>query len=119
MERTVTIDDREVRFKASAALPRIYRQVYGRDVLVDMKKLVELVQKQGNGKTISSLPLEALDLFENLAYAMAKHADPDHVSATADEWLEGFSSMSIYQVFPVIEELWTANMHQTDFPQKK
>lgn len=118
MERTVTIDGKEVRFRASAALPRIYRKIYGRDVLVDMAKIVSLVQEKEEGK-ITSLPMEALDLFEDLAYIMAKHADPANVPATANEWLEGFSSMSIYQVFPVIQELWTDNMLQTNQPQKK
>lgn len=124
MERVITIDGREVCFKTSAALPRLYRKMYGRDVLVDMAKLVQLVQgpkpKKGKEiKSINSIPLEGLDLFEDLAYIMAKHADPDGVPESADEWLEGFSSMSIYEVFPVIQELWTANMHQINEPQKK
>ena len=36
---------------------------------------------------------------------MAKHADPTGVPDTADEWLDEFSTFSIYQVLPKISEM--------------
>ena len=67
---------------------------------------------------MSSIPLEALELFENVSYLMAKHADPA-VPPTVEEWLDGFETFSIYTVFPAIEELWMANVQQLSTPAKK
>jgi len=65
----------------------------------------------------SSLDLLSLEMFENIAYIMAKHADPS-IPDTPEEWLDGFSTFSIYQVLPQIIELWGLNV-QTDVAAKK
>ena len=123
MEKTIMIDGREVRLRASAAIPRLYRIKFRRDILQDMqtiKKAVETsVQENAQeGGQMSSIPLEALELFENVSYLMAKHADPA-VPPTVEEWLDGFETFSIYTVFPAIEELWMANVQQLSTPAKK
>ena len=123
MEKTIMIDGREVRLRASAAIPRLYRIKFRRDILQDMQTIKKAVEKsvQENaqeGGQMSSIPLEALELFENVAYLMAKHADPT-VPATVEEWLDGFETFSIYTVFPAIEELWMANVQQLSTPAKK
>lgn len=122
MTRAVMIDGKEVLLRASAAIPRLYRIKYGRDILADMetiRRAVEANKAEGKEEGISTLPLEALTLFENVAHLMAKHADKDNVPRDADEWLEGFNTFSIYQIFPVIQELWEDNLRQMNFPQKK
>ena len=123
MEKTIMIDGREVRLRASAAIPRLYRIKFRRDILQDMQTIKKAVEKsvQENaqeGGQMSSIPLEALELFENVSYLMAKHADPA-VPSTAEEWLDGFETFSIYTVFPAIEELWMANVQQLSTPAKK
>ena len=123
MEKTIMIDGREVRLRASAAIPRLYRIKFRRDILQDMQTIKKAVEKsvQENaqeGGQMSSIPLEALELFENVSYLMAKHADPT-VPATVEEWLDGFETFSIYTVFPAIEELWMANVQQLSIPVKK
>ena len=123
MEKTIMIDGREVRLRASAAIPRLYRIKFRRDILQDMQTIKKAVEKsvQENaqeGGQMSSIPLEALELFENVSYLMAKHADPT-VPATVEEWLDGFETFSIYTVFPAIEELWMANVQQLSTPAKK
>ena len=123
MEKTIMIDGREVRLRASAAIPRLYRIKFRRDILQDMQTIKKAVEKsvQENaqeGGQMSSIPLEALELFENVSYLMAKHADPA-VPPTVEEWLDGFETFSIYTVFPVIEELWMANVQQLSTPAKK
>ena len=67
---------------------------------------------------MSDIPMEALTLFENVAYLMAKHADPT-VPSSAEEWLDSFETFSIYQVFPVIQEMWEANIQTKSVPVKK
>ena len=127
MEKTIMIDGREVRLRASAAIPRLYRIKFRRDILQDMQTIKKAVEKsvrenaQENaqeGGQMSSIPLEALELFENVSYLMAKHADPT-VPSTVEEWLDGFETFSIYTVFPAIEKLWMANVQQLSTPAKK
>ncbi len=48
-------------------------------------------------------------MFENIAYTMAKHADPQ-IPNEVDEWLDGFNTFSIYQVLPQLIELWGLNV---------
>ena len=61
--------------------------------------------------------MEDLEIFENVAYIMAYHADPS-VPATIEAWLDEFDMFSIYEVLPQILELWGTNM-ATDVSAKK
>lgn len=116
METTVMIDGRTVRFRATAAVPRLYRIKFRRDLLQDVKAVQRAIEaKETDGE---ALPMEALEMFECMAYIMAKHADPD-VPSSPEEWLESFNTMSIYQVFPVIQALWAGNMEGLAEAKKK
>lgn len=111
LRKTVVIDGKEVEFKASAAVPRIYRMKFRRDLFVDLQKVAKAVDKKGKkqGKEESEIPIENLEMFENIAYVMAQHADPKNVPADIMEWLEQFETFSIYQILPAILELWNMN----------
>lgn len=111
LRKTVVIDGKEVEFKASAAVPRIYRMKFRRDLFVDLQKVAKSVDKKGKkqGKKESEIPIENLEMFENIAYVMAQHADPKNVPADIMEWLEQFETFSIYQILPAILELWNMN----------
>ena len=115
MTKIVEIDGKKVPFKASAAIPRIYRVKYGRDIFKDLMKLEKALNE--NSADDSSLDLFSLETFENIAYLMAKHADPS-LPDSAEEWLDEFSVFSIYQVLPEIIELWGLN-EQTQATAKK
>lgn len=113
--RNVEIDGKQVPFKASAAIPRIYRIKFNRDIYKDLRSLEKAV---GEGdENNSNLDLFSLEMFENIAYVMAKHADPN-IPDTPEEWLDAFNTFSIYQVLPSIIELWGLNV-QTDVESKK
>lgn len=113
--RNVEIDGKQVPFKASAAIPRIYRVKFNRDIYKDLRSLEKAVGE--NEETNSSLDLFSLEMFENIAYVMAKHADPN-IPDTPEEWLDEFNTFSIYQVLPSIIELWGLNV-QTEVESKK
>ena len=115
MTKVVEIDGKKVPFKASAAIPRIYRVKYGRDIFKDLMKLEKALND--NSAEDSNLDLFSLETFENIAYLMAKHADPS-LPDSAEEWLDEFSVFSIYQVLPEIIELWGLNV-QTQSSAKK
>ena len=102
-------------FKASAAIPRIYRIKFHRDVYKDLAALEKAVGK--NAEENSNLDMFSLEMFENIAYIMAKHADPS-IPDTPEEWLDNFNTFSIYQALPKIIELWGLNV-QTDVQSKK
>ena len=70
-----------------------------------------------NVEDASTLDTFSLEMFENIAYVMAKHADAN-IPDTSEEWLDGFNTFSIYQVLPQLIELWGLNV-QTDVRAKK
>ena len=113
--KKIEIDGQKVAFKASAAIPRIYRLKFQRDIYKDLRALEKSVGK-GNEES-SNLDLFSLEMFENIAFVMAKHADPA-IPNSPEEWLDGFNTFSIYQVLPQLIELWGLNV-QTDVESKK
>lgn len=115
MIQKIEIDGKQVPFRASAAIPRIYRIKFQRDIYKDLDALGKAVG-DGNAES-SSLDMFSLEMFENIAYIMAKHADPS-IPDSPEEWLDEFSTFSIYQVLPKIIELWGLNV-QTQVQSKK
>lgn len=114
LEKTVKIGDKEVKFRSSATIPRLYRIKFKRDIFKDLAKLEKSYSKSGDG---DSFAIEDLEIFENVAYIMAYHADhtiPDNI----DDWLDQFDMFSIYEILPEILDLWGANL-QTDIESKK
>lgn len=115
MTKTIEIDGKEVKFRASAAIPRIYRIKFHRDIYKDLDALGKAVGK--DSEESSNLDMFSLEMFENIAYIMAKHADPS-IPDSPEEWLDNFSTFSIYQILPQLIELWGLNI-QTDVQSKK
>ena len=115
VNKMIEIDGQSVPFRASAAIPRIYRSRFQRDIFRDLKALEKSLGK-GNEEN-SDLDVFSLEMFENIAYVMAKHADST-IPDTPEEWLDGFNTFSIYQVLPQLIELWGLNL-QTDIQSKK
>ena len=114
--KIIRIDEKDVVFKASAAIPRIYRLKFHRDIYKDLRDLEKAVDSSSAEE--SNLDLFSLEMFENIAYIMAKHADPTTVPDSPEEWLDEFSTFSIYQVLPQIIELWGLNV-RADVEAKK
>ena len=113
--QTVEIDGKQVPFRASAAIPRIYRIKFNRDIYKDLASLEKAVGD--SDEEVSNLDMFSLEMFENIAYIMAKHADAK-IPDSPEEWLDEFNTFSIYQVLPKIIELWGLNV-QTQIESKK
>lgn len=107
IKKNIVIDGREVPFKASAAVPRLYRLKFGRDIYRDFASLQTNVEEEDAEK--SGLDIESLEVFENIAFIMVKHADPDNVPDSPDDFLEQFNTFSIYEILPQLIELWGLN----------
>ena len=115
MTQNIEIDGKEVPFRASAAIPRIYRMKFHRDIYKDLRELEKSI---GDGNPESSaLDMFSLGMFESIAYIMAKHADPS-IPDNPEDWLDEFNTFSIYQVLPQLIQLWGLNT-QTDVESKK
>ncbi|MCI6060848.1 MAG: hypothetical protein MR729_06840 [Dorea sp.] len=115
LQKTVKVGEKEVTFRSSATIPRLYRIKFKRDIFKDLSKLEK--SYKGKKEEGSSFEIEDLEIFENVAYIMAYHADhsiPDNI----DDWLDQFEMFSIYEVLPEILELWGTNLI-TDIESKK
>ena len=113
--KKIDIDGQEVAFKASAAIPRIYRLKFQRDIYKDIAALEKSIDSADPDN--SNLDTFSLEMFENIAFVMAKHADAN-IPDTVEDWLDGFNTFSIYQVLPQLIELWGLNI-KTDAEAKK
>ena len=114
--KKIEIDGKEVTFKASAAVPRLYRIKFGRDIYKDLRQLEKSVGE--NDEDNSNLDLFSLEMFEDLAWLMARHADPANVPDSPEEFLDQFNTFSIYQILPQLIELWGLNV-QTEVKSRK
>lgn len=112
MEKTINIDGRDVKFKATGQTMRIYRQIFQGDIIKDMDRLVK---EQSSDDPMST---DALIMFENIAYVMAKQADPS-IPDNPDDWLDTFNMFSIYTILPQIIELWGVNKLSLSESKKK
>ena len=66
----------------------------------------------------SGIPIESLEMFENIAFLMHKHGDPDQPD-DINEWLDQFETFDIYEILPEIMEMWKSENKQMSVPKKK
>ena len=119
-EKVVRVGGREVRFRSSAAIPRLYRIKFKRDIFKDLSRLESSYKKKSADaaeESGSTFEVEDLEIFENVAYIMALHADKS-VPGSIEDWLDQFEMFSIYEILPEILELWGDNL-ATDIESKK
>ena len=115
LKREIEICGKTIPFRSSATVPRLYRAKFKRDIFKDLSKL----EKSYKGKTEDGdeFQIDDLEIFENVAYIMAYHAD-NSIPASIDDWLDQFDMFSIYEVLPQILELWGDNL-ATELAAKK
>ncbi len=118
MEKTITIDGKDVKFKATANTPRVYRQAFGRDIYTDISVLI------AGFNSDEPLPITALDAFENVAYCLNSQAEGRELNRESLEkdmskWLDQFETFSIYRILPQIMELWRSTNEQTSVPKNQ
>lgn len=132
MRKEIVISNITCQFKSSAAVPRMYRLLFQRDLFKDMSRLADELEEsnrqeeekkkllEAEGKTYyksSSLPISSLETFENIAYVMHRHGDPKQPD-NIDEWLEQFETFDVYEILPELLEMWKKENHQASVPKK-
>lgn len=115
LKKTINVGGKEVAFRSSATVPRLYRAKFKRDIFKDLAKLQN--SYKGTQEDGDEFAIDDLEIFENVAYIMAYHAD-NTISESIDEWLDQFEMFSIYEVLPEILALWGTNLI-TDIDSKK
>ena len=126
LKREIEIDGQMVPFRSSATIPRLYRSKFKRDIFKDLAKLENTYQQsqakkqssvEGTPSDDASFQIDDLEIFENVAYIMAYHAD-NNIPRSVEEWLDQFEMFSIYEVLPKLLELWGENI-MTEVRAKK
>ena len=125
MDKVLTISGKEVGLRATALTPRLYRHKIGRDIIQDMSQLQKAFAKAAQmpkdvtdeEREAAQLSVMDLEIFENVAFIMARQYD-QNISDTVEAWLDEFDTFSIYEIFPVILELWNLNNKTTAKPKK-
>lgn len=108
MEKTITFNGKDIKFKSSGALPRIYRTTFNEDLFADISKLEGVTGEEAMGSGVIST-------LENVAFCMAKHADPN-IGDDIIEWLESFETFALVQALPEILDLWTKEIESKSTP---
>lgn len=118
MEKIVMIGGREVKLRATAAVPRLYRMKFNRDLIKDTLRVQKIfddakaANPDGDSEKIGLSSLQEMDLslFENIAYIMARHADPQKVPNDPEDWLAQFEGMELYASMGEILGFWAESM---------
>lgn len=125
MDKVLTISGKEVGLRATALTPRLYRHKIGRDIIQDMSQLQKAFSKAAQiskdatdeEREAAQLSVMDLEIFENVAFIMARQYD-QNIPDTVEAWLDEFDTFSIYEIFPVILDLWNLNSKTTAKPKK-
>lgn len=107
LKKEIEICGKKVPFRSSATIPRLYRAKFKRDIFKDLSKLEQ--SYKGKAEDGDEFQIEDLEIFENVAYIMAYHAD-NSIPPTIEDWLDQFDMFSIYEILPEILKLWGENM---------
>ena len=111
MEKIISINGKDVGFKATASTTKRYREKFNKDLFKDINALIPKMNE-------NNLGVEDLECFMNIAYVMAWQYD-NTIPADPDEWLDQFEMFDIYFILPQIIELWGLNTFQMETPKKK
>ena len=106
MEKTLTIDGRQVRFKSTGAFLLRYKAQFQRDGLADIIRLLESFD--GTGKKITNYGTFDLEVFYNIAWTLAKTADKD-IPGPMD-WLESFDEFPVVDILTELREMVISTM---------
>lgn len=112
MEEIIKIGEKEIGMKANGNTPRLYREIFGRDLMVEWSKFLKHIDKK-SGSLIGDFDFSTI---ENLAFIMAKQYDPSLTNI--NEWLEQFGIDDIYLSMAQIVGLWEKSKKTTSEPKK-
>lgn len=124
MEKIVSVGEKKVVLRATAALPRVYRSIFGRDVFKDITPMLERYQKIDPEKTddlsmVNQIGDYDMETLENLTFAMAWMGMPDVQKMEPLEWFDSFSSPELAVMEQEAFTLWVMDNYTIDEAKKK
>lgn len=124
MEKIVSVGEKKVVLRATAALPRVYRSIFGRDVFKDITPMLERYQKIDPEKTdeismVNQIGDHDMETLENLTFAMAWMGMPDVQTMEPLEWFDGFSSSELAVMEKEAFTLWVMDNYTIEETKKK
>lgn len=109
MEKTLTIDGKQVRFKSTGATPLRYKAQFHRDFFAEILKLNTL-KKLNKSEELKKEDIEMIDfdVLFNITWVMAKTADQNIPEPI--EWLDQFNEFPLMDIIPKLQDLISASM---------
>lgn len=110
MERVINIGGQSVAMKATASTLRRYRAQFGRDLLEDFQTIQQAMGfSEADPGTVLPAAGAVLDLVADLAYIMARQADPS-VPVNPEDWLDRFDVFPVDVFASDVVLLWAESM---------
>jgi hypothetical protein len=123
MIKTLQIDGRDIRFKATMSLTYRFQSQFGKDILKIIWPILRAALSVGAEKELSEeVVLEALEEIEatdilNIIWTMAKSADPSIPEPV--EWYDEFEHFPLDEVAMPLFELLINSMQSSEKLKKK
>jgi len=131
MEKIITIDGRQVKFKSTGAFLLRYKAQFHRDALKDIYKMqdaIEIVKEtiidEATGEkkvvekqVVKNIDAVDLDVFYNLVWTLAKTADK--TIEPPFEWLDEFGEFPLNDIIPELQDLIFSCLGSTVESKKK
>ena len=111
MEKTITIDGKDILFKSTGGSAIRYKAQFGKDYFADVVKLNSLdALTKINDKDFKAGDLDGVDtnFFYNIAWVFAKTANKEIKDQLT--WLDSFDEFPIIDIIPDLMELITSTL---------
>lgn len=115
MEKILTIDGQQVKFKSSASFLLRYKMQFQRDGLRDLLRLQDAIDVET--KQLKNTDKFDLEVFYNMTWVLAKVANPQIPPPL--EWLDTFSEFPLMEIIPEIIELMMLCLQSSVQSKKK
>lgn len=106
--KTIQITGMDVPLKTSAYTPILYSNLFNQNIFADMQDIIMTAGEKG------TIPFSKVIVLYQLAYCMAKHADPK--IPPIEEWLDQFDVYDIPEHAADLIELWAADNQNQSTP---
>lgn len=102
MEKIIELEGQELGLKVSAGTVLRYRNLFGRDLIVDIGTLEQDIF---NNKALST---DGAAVAEKVVWLMAKDYNPE--IPPVEDWLDNFSPYFTYSAFIQVLNMWHENI---------
>ena len=110
MEKTITIDGKDIRFKSTGGSAIRYKAQFGRDFFADVVKLnsLDALTKINDKNFKEDLAGVDTSFFYNIAWVFARTANKEIKDQLT--WLDSFDEFPIIDIIPDLMELITSTL---------